>query len=704
MDAATQHPGGGVLPYAFAPGGDSRDGRRDLKAVDAAPLAGLDDAEATRRLDRDGPNEPRASSIPRLLRRVANLFREPILMLLLACAAVYALSGLRADALTLLGFLAVLVATAAVLALRDDLLTETLRRLSSPRPLVIRSGRELRVAGRELVRGDLLVLAAGDRLAADATLLRGSGLVADESWLTGATTPVAKEPTDPGGVEPPRLYRDSLIVAGNGVAQVIETGAALRGDGGGDVTAVQRAGSRLQRRAMWIGLAAGGVAAALFGLSRGDWLRGLLAGLTLAMGLLPEELSLVVTVLLATGAWRLARQRVLTRRLGALEVLGATTVILADQSGRCTVTRPAVAESRVAGIRVVILTAEDPAAASECARRAGLEPAGGVVAGATLEAASPVDFRRQAREAAVFCGLTAAQKLRLVETLQGSGEVVALTGAAVDDAPALHRADVGIAMGEDGTDLAREAASLVLLDDDFPAILSAIRLGRRLADNLRHVLAFLIAVHVPIIGLALLPVLLGWKLVLLPAHLLLLELIVHPACALVFEAERGVPELMRRPPGRRVELLQDRASLSLGLLQGLVILATVLAAHEITMLARGGNEVARATSFTALVVGGVGLVYSSRSRTRSVVAALRERNPTLWWMTGFVAMLLATILWIPALAARFAFGEPPPGFILVGFLSGLLAVGLIDAVKLRYAGLQTSFRSTGAAPGNTRSS
>jgi Ca2+-transporting ATPase len=122
------------------------------------------------------------------------------------------------------------------------------------------------------------------------------------------------------------------------------------------------------------------------------------------------------------------------------------------------------------------------------------------------------------------------------------------------------------------------------------------------------------------------------------------------------------------------------------------------------MLARGGNEVARAASFTALVVASVGLVYSSRSRTRSLVATLGERNPTLWWMTGFVAMLLATILYVPALQARFGFGQPGLGFILVGILSGSLAAGLIDAVKLRYAPAQTSLRSAGAAPGKTPSS
>ncbi len=662
--------------------------------MDPAPPSGLEQAEAALRHARDGPNEARASSARRLLHRAGNLLREPILVLLLACAAIYAMSDLRADALTLLGFLAVLLGAAAVLAVRDDPMIETLRRLSSPRPCVIRSGRQFRVAARDLVCGDLLVVAAGDRLAADARLLRGSGIETDPPLVSGESTPA----------DMPILHRDSLVVAGSGFAQVLETGRAARREGSGGASALQGAGARLMLRAMWLGLGAGVVAAALFGATRGDWLRGLLAGLTLAMSLLPQELPLVVTVLLATGAWRLARRRVLTRSLGALELLGATTVILADQDGPCSAHRATVAECREAGIRVALLTAEGPANGRELARRAGLEPAGAVVAGPDLEVSGAAQFALHAREADVFCGLTRGQKLRLIETLRTSGEVVALTGAAFEDAPALRAADIGIAMGEQGTDAAREAASLVLLDDDFAAIVNAIRLGRRIVDNLRHALAFLIAVHVPMIGLALLPVLLGWKLVLLPAHLLLLELIINPACALVFEAERGVPDLMQRPPRARGGLLQDRAIWSLGLLQGLVILAAVLAAHEIAMLARGGNEVARATSLTALVVAGVGLVYSSRSRTRSVVATLGDRNPTLWWMTGFVAMLLAMILWVPALATRFAFGEPGAGSIVVGVLCGLLAVGLIDAVKLRYAGIQTSLRSTGTAPGNTRSS
>lgn len=678
--------------------------------MDSTPLAGLTDAEAAARLASEAPNDSSASSFRRILRLGIRVVRAPLLVLLLGCAAIYVMSGQRSDALMLLSFLLVLIATAFLQESRSLRPIETLRELASPRALVIRSGRQRRVAAREVVRGDLLVLAAGDRVVADARLLECSELSLEEA-PSGSGQDVR---------ETPWVYRGTLVRGGRGLARVVGVSEAPQASSHGAEPVelpdtegnLQQATARLIVRAMWVGLGASVVVALLFGATRGDWLRGLLAGLTLAMGVLPDELPLVVTVFLAFGAWRIARQRVLMRRLGALERLGATTVLCTDMSDTLIDNRSrlregvprAIAECREAGIRIALWTGDDAETARVIAHRAGLELTGGVLTGADLETASAAEFARQAREAELFCRLTPEQKLRLVQVLQASGEVVAVTGARVEDLPALRAAEVGIAMGAEGTDVAREAAALVLLDDDLPAVVSALALGRRIMDNLRQALVFLIAVHLPIIGLALLPVLLGWKLVLLPAHLLLLELVVNPACVLAFEDESRLSVLPRRPPRAGSAVLYDRATLTLGLLQGLMILAVVLAAHEIAMLARGGNEVARATSFTALVVASVGLIYSSRSRTRSLVATFGERNPTLWWMTAFVAMLLATILYVPALEARFGFGQPGVGFILIGILSGVLAAGLIDAVKLRYAAAQTSLRSAGAAPGKTRSS
>jgi Ca2+-transporting ATPase len=158
------------------------------------------------------------------------------------------------------------------------------------------------------------------------------------------------------------------------------------------------------------------------------------------------------------------------------------------------------------------------------------------------------------RSTSIFARVVPEQKLLIVESLKAGGEVVAMTGDGVNDAPALKAAHIGIAMGERGTDVARETSSLVLLDDDFSSIVKAVRLGRRIFDNLRKAMAYILAVHVPIAGLSLIPVLFGWPLVLLPVHVVFLELIIDPACSIAFEAEREEPNIMRLLCTRRAEI------------------------------------------------------------------------------------------------------------------------------------------------------
>jgi Ca2+-transporting ATPase len=359
--------------------------------------------------------------------------------------------------------------------------------------------------------------------------------------------------------------------------------------------------------------------------------------------------------------------------------------LLALQDPLRTGVRQALRECGEAGIRVAMITGDYPQTALSIAREAGLCTDGGALGGAQIASMTPQELARRLRTADVFSRVAPEQKLQLVEAFKASGEIVAMTGDGVNDAPALRSAHVGIAMGQRGTDVAREAAALVLLDDDFPSIVKAIRLGRRIFENLRHAVAFLIAVHVPIIGLSLLPVLLGWRLVLLPAHILVLELIIDPACSLVLEAEAGHPDLMRRPPRPAGTPLYDRATFLLGLLQGLVIFGVALCAHEFAMLMRSGPDAARATTFIALVVADVGLILSSRSRSRSLTALLREPNVVLWVLTAFVAAFLALVVTIPAAAALFSFGRPSALLLAVGVAAGVLAAGLLDAVKLSRA-------------------
>jgi Ca2+-transporting ATPase len=208
-------------------------------------------------------------------------------------------------------------------------------------------------------------------------------------------------------------------------------------------------------------------------------------------------------------------------------------------------------ECRQAGIRVVMITGDYPATALAIGENIGLRTANGAVTGAELDALSDDALRGRLATTDVFCRVSPEQKLRLVDALKAQGEIVAMTGDGVNDAPALKAAHIGIAMGGRGTDVAREAASLVLLDDDFGSIVAAVRLGRRVFDNLGKAIAYVVAVHVPIAGLSMIPVLFGWPLVLLPVHILFMELIIDPACSIVFEAEPEEADVMRRPPRGR---------------------------------------------------------------------------------------------------------------------------------------------------------
>lgn len=209
----------------------------------------------------------------------------------------------------------------------------------------------------------------------------------------------------------------------------------------------------------------------------------------------------------------------------------------------------AIAECQAAGIRVVMITGDYPGTALAIAREAGLA-AGEVMTGAELDDLTEPELRERLPKVNVFARVVPDQKLKLVNAFKANGEVVAMTGDGVNDAPALKAAHIGIAMGGRGTDVAREASSLVLLDDDFASIVEAVRLGRRIYDNLRKAMAYILAIHVPIAGLSLLPVLFGWPLVFFPVHIAFLEFIIDPACSIVFEAEREEPNTMRRPRAR----------------------------------------------------------------------------------------------------------------------------------------------------------
>ncbi len=335
----------------------------------------------------------------------------------------------------------------------------------------------------------------------------------------------------------------------------------------------------------------------------------------------------------------------------------------------------AIRESHVAGMRVIMITGDYPATALHIAQQVGIVSESAIT-GSELEMMDDEELRRRVQTVGVFCRTVPEQKLRLVEALKANGEIVAMTGDGVNDAPALKAAHIGIAMGTRGTDVAREAADLVLLNDDFSSIVAAVRMGRRIFDNLKKAVTFLLAVHLPIVGMSLIPVALGWPLMLLPVHILFLQLVIDPACSIVFEAELDEHDSMHRPPRPATARLFDQYTVMLGLLQGLALLGVLLIIYAVTLhLGRPENE-ARALTYSAMIIANLGLIFVNRSRTHSLMASLGIHNGALWWVIGGAALLLVLVLTVPILRELFYFAPLHPAdlAIVLGIAIGCIFV------------------------------
>jgi P-type Ca2+ transporter type 2C len=288
------------------------------------------------------------------------------------------------------------------------------------------------------------------------------------------------------------------------------------------------------------------------------------------------------------------------------------------------------------------------------------------------------------RTASVFARVVPEQKLRLVRALQANGEVVAMTGDGVNDAPALQAADIGVAMGGRGTDVARESADLVLLDDDFSSIVVAVRQGRHIFDNLRKAMSYVLAIHVPIAGIALIPVLFGWPIVLLPLNIVFLELIIDPACSIAFEAEAEETDIMRRPPRDPEKSIFGSRNIFVSLMQGVGALLSVLVIFAVALYRGEGDAGVRALAFTTLILANLGLIWTNRSRTRTVIETLRSPNAALWWVTSGALVFLALVLYIPHLRELFQFSTLHALDVAICFIAAAINVLLVDAWKISH--------------------
>jgi Ca2+-transporting ATPase len=365
-----------------------------------------------------------------------------------------------------------------------------------------------------------------------------------------------------------------------------------------------------------------------------------------------EEMAARGLRVLAVARARFAGPRLPdTPRGFELELLGLVGLADPLRAG----VRAAVDECRSAGIRVVMITGDYPTTAAAIASEAGLD-ASRILTGDDLVRATDHELARDVGAVTVFARIMPEQKLRIVSALKARGEIVAMTGDGVNDAPSLKAAHIGVAMGGRGTDVAREASSLVLLDDDFGSVVKAVRLGRRIYDNLRKAMGFILAVHVPIAGLALLPLILGLPIVFSPIHIAFLEMVIDPVCSLVFEAETEEDDVMRRPPRAPDESLLSGRLILWGVLQGALAFTLVASIYVIANVRGMPEDEARALAFFSLVTAIVALIFANRSFSTSIAQALRRPNRALKFvLAGVTAILGLTLLW-PVAAHLFRFG------------------------------------------------
>lgn len=811
---------------------------------------GLSKAEAADRLKIDGYNELPTAKEKSFFYFLIEILKEPMIALLLAATGLYIFLGDVAEAFLLLLSIAGVVAISLYQEHKSEKSLRALTQLSSPRALVIRSGEEIRIAGREVVVGDLILLAEGDRVPADAQLMDATNLRVDESLLTGESVPVDKNPENAKLV-----YSGSLVVSGHARAVVMATGLGTElGKIGKSLKSIEIEKTLLQKEINALvkylattGLVLCVILAGLYTLLRGDLSAGILSGLTLAIGVLPEEFPIVLLLFLTMGAYRLAKHNVLTRRAASIETLGAATILCVDKTGTLTENKMAitkiflgngemllsdfssdteaikygllasqrkpydpmemafvtegkkyldidaiygeyelakeypvtseslcvahaykragdgfevalkgaaesvlalchlskaqeegiqtevsrlsregyrviavakghfagkvlpeergeihfefvaltalsdpirkgVAESvalaKRAGVRIIMITGDYHETALSIANQIKLTTEG-VLTGAEFEKMTSKEREAALLRVSVFSRVAPAQKLLIVEALKHMGEVVAMTGDGVNDAPALKAAHIGIAMGQRGTDVAREAASIVLLDDNFNSIVGGVKLGRRIYDNLQKAVGYLIAVHIPTVMLAVFPVLTGMPLVLFPAHIVFLEFIIDPTCTIVFESDSEESDIMTRKPRGLGDRIVSFKNLIRPIISGLLAGSVLVASYAI-LLPQIGENAARTFVFMLLVAVNIVLILTNLSKREFIIRKLiKNDNRALIFVLLFTVSVLYLAITQPLVMSLFKFSTLPIHLVFWVLAISFVALLFGEIAKLK---------------------
>jgi len=830
---------------------------------------GLSEQEVKKRQSEDGYNELPSSRKRGTLLIALGILKEPMFILLVVCGSLYLFLGDVREGVMLMSFVIFVMGIEYFQERKTEKALDALKDLASPRALVIREGEVKRIAGREVVKGDIVVLQEGDRVPADGKVLHCVNLMIDESLLTGESVSVRKREWSeidghiiPGGDDIPYVYSGSMVVQGNGVFEVtaVASGTEIGKIGRAlesvveEPTKLKKEMGALVKKLAIIGFILCFSVIVIYTLTRGDLLKGFLAGITLAMAMLPEEFPVVLTIFMALGAWRISKQSVLTRKSSAIETLGSATVLCTDKTGTLTQNRMSisslyngkevinlskstsfpeeyheiieygllssqvkpfdpmekaieslglrflkdtehihhdwnmvkeyplsremlamsrvfispdsherviaakgapeaifdlchlsndivkryeqvvsdmasnglrvlgVAKSRLepsslpveqhdfdfsfvgliglsdpirenvpdavkecykAGIRVIMITGDYPVTAMNIGKEIGLVNTDSCITGAELMKMSDEELADKIKIVNIFARVIPEQKLKIVNALKKNGEIVAMTGDGVNDAPALKAANIGISMGEKGTDVAREASALVLMDDNFASIVGAVKMGRRIFDNLQKAFSYIFAIHVPIAGLSLIPVFFkDMPLILWPVHIVFLELIIDPACSIIFEAEKEESNVMQRPPRRASDPFFGARKILLSCAQGISVLLCTLLVHFIGLKAGYSETAVRAMSFVTLITSNVAIILSNRSWTESIFRIIMTPNKTVKWVVGGALFFLILILNIPFLQDLFQFSRISLLEAVICGLTGLVSIVWFELYKL----------------------
>lgn len=818
-------------------------------------MLGLTHSEVAQLQAKDGFNEIATTEKKSVFVLLLRILSEPTFSLLFLAGAIYLILGKIEDAIILIGFIFISVGITLFQERRSEQAIDALRVLSSPRAIVIRDGVKQRIAGKDLVIGDIVILEEGDRIPADTVLLEVHDLLIDESLLTGESNPVGKEVDH-------HVYSGCMVIRGNAIARVSAIGSQTElGKIGGSLKHIVNLNSPLQddikvliKRFTYFGVILSLAVLIIYGLLQQDWLQGALTAISLTMALLPEEFTVILTVFMALGVWRISHQKVLTRYAPIIETLGSIKTLCVDKTGTLTLNKmslevlatpdsilnigasnktlnpsheellsysilaseiepfdpmeqafhaktyllknqgifsnfqliheyglsaelpmmahlwrgpnsdqcliaikgapeavlhqcklsadqknqiehqiqslagqglrllgvakasypvrstwpdtlnsfdftwlglvglkdpireevpSAINQCQSAGIRVMMITGDHALTAQAIAKQAGIDSKS-VLSGADIRALSDANLQEAVKSTFVYVRIKPAEKLRLVRALQANNEIVAMTGDGVNDAPALKAAHVGIAMGKRGTDVAREAASLVLLNDDFSSIVKTIKQGRQIYDNLHKAIIYIVAIHIPMAGAVFIPILLGLPPILDPIHIVFLQMIIDPACAIIFEMEKPDSDVMQRPPRNIHSKLFSLENISMAVIQGAGLTAIVVGMYLLLMYQGYSHALATTLSFGSLVLGNVSLIVVSRSKKDHLFAILRKTNPSQKWFLGFAFISFLLLVSIPFLRERFQFSTLTPNGIAVILASGLIGIAWYELVKLGY--------------------